>query len=1460
MKKYILSLLILLGLGFTAQNFAQGVSCPAVVAGPDTVLGCGDCVLLEAVPVSGFEPTDYTVQQIPYVPYSYTTGTSILLNIDDTWSSVLPLGFDFCFYGNTYNSCVIGSNGLITFDLTQAGGYCQYPINNPIPSNQNPMNSIMAPWHDSDPSIAGQIRWAQYGTAPCRVFVISFDQIAMFSCNNLISTQQIVLYETTNVIETYIENKPTCSTWNGGAAIHGIQNANGTQAVVVPGRNYPTQWTATNDAWAFVPSGAPNYDVAWYIAGNSVPFDTLDTVTVCPVNPTDYVAVVTYVNCNGDSVVVSDTASVSAFANPTFTLSETHTDVSCFGGSDGTATVTATGTVGTVIYQWTPIGGNAATATNLPAGTYTCTVTDAGGCPVSIDITIEEPTQVWAQASATDASCFGGSDGTVTVVDSGGVGGYTYAWNPNVSTSNSATGLPAGSYTITVTDTNGCSDTATATVGQPIAITSQTTQTPTSCFNGNDGTATVNASGGTGSFTYQWVPGGQTTATATGLDPGLYVAIVTDSLGCTDTAQVVVTQPQPISTTISATDATCNTGSDGTATVVATGGTGTFNYAWSPSGGNMATATGLTAGVYTVVVTDANGCRDSNSVVVDEPAPNGMNLFHDNESCWNACDGTVSVQPLGGTGPFTYQWNTPNNDVTQTVQGLCNGWYTVTITDANGCTAIDSEHVDFPPAPVASAGPDVSFCEGEGGAQLTSSILVPGGGAPYYYIWTCSQGPCGLSCVNCPNPIANPTDTTTYYLVVKDQNGCGSLVDSVQVNVIPKPVVDAGPDQVICGDDAFGVVLTPTVTGFGPYSYNWTPGAGLNDSTILTPYARPDTTTIYTLVVTDLATGCTSEFTTTDTLATVTVSVNPVPIADAGPDRDVCDGESIVLQGLGYGAGPSYMYQWSPSSSLNDPTLPNPTASPAFTTEYILTVISNDCPSYGDTVRVTVHPQPTVDAGPDRDYCYGGSAQLDGVVDSLTYDTAMQFFWSPGLTLSDSTIEDPIAFPDQTTEYFFWVESSQGCLSPMDSMTVTIRETPLVEAGEPITWCLADSTLQLDGEVTWANGLLPSDLSDYSVDWGPDAYIVGPDNVEDPIVSPPTSMWFYFTATYDSCTTTDSVLVQVIDEINAEAMADTTVMCGEDSVLLMATGGIGGANFTWTPANGLAHPDSSMTLASPEGTTTYQVLVEEAGCFDSAEVTIEVIPRPEVAFVNSFAEGCVAHSVSFTSLSTNSQFLTWDFGDGSPNENGESPLHVFEEPGTYEVTLFGVNFGGCTDSSESVTITVFDTISADFSSVPSFPVELVIPGSEVEFTDETVNGSVWNWDFGNGEVSSEQNPVTTFSEPGSYMVSLLVQNAFGCVSQVMHGPYVVSLPDLFIPNVFSPNDDDVNDLFRVDYSGNQPYTLTVFDRWGVQVFQTRNKTDHWDGMLEGTPAMDGTYYYVLRVGDKEYAGNITLVR
>lgn len=781
-----------LAMFFVISGVSAQVSCPAVVAGPDTTLSGPGCVLLRATPVSGFQPTSYTTQQIPYSPYPYNQGTGILLNIDDRWSSAITMPFNFCFYGNTYNQCVIGSNGVVSFDLTNAGGFNQWAINAGLPSNQNPMNAIYAPFHDIDPSIAGTIRWATYGTAPCRVFVVSFENCAMFSCNNLLATQQIVLYETTNIVETYIQNKPTCPGWNSGAAIHGIQNATGTAATVIPGRNFPTQWTATNDAWRFVPAGAPNFQVTWYLNGN--PIANTDTVTVCPANCTiEYVSEVVYTNCNNTTVTVTDTATV-IINNTQLSTNPVVVDNLCNGANTGSISLTPSGGINPYGYVWSS-GDTTASINNLLAGVYTVVVTDSGGCVFFDTLTVNEPTAISTTVNANAPLCQGPNVGTATASASGGTPPYSYVWS-NSQTGPNASNLTGGLYYVTVTDGNNCEAVDSVNlVVIPTPSVSIINTSDVSCNGGSDGTAQASATGGTPPLIMTW-SNSQVGANATGLSAGNHYVVVTDAAGfCTDTAFFSISEPTALQASIVGNDVTCFGGNDGSAVMTVSGGTLPYTYNWNPFGGAQGTANGLPAGTYTCTVTDANGCTASQSVTLGTAV-----TLNSDFTFGNVCDGVPVVFADQTTGSTIVSWDWDFGDGNSSSVGAPShtyagpGTYTVSLvaTSVEGCSDSIQYNVTIHPNPVADFSSTVA-CFGEASEFTDLSTIVSGS----IVSWDWNFGGGNTSNIPDPSHVYSNFGTNPATLTVTSDQGCVGTV-TLPVDVTPPPVIPAIYHDSVC--------------------------------------------------------------------------------------------------------------------------------------------------------------------------------------------------------------------------------------------------------------------------------------------------------------------------------------------------------------------------------------------------------------------------------------------------------------------------------------------------------------------------------------------------------------------------------------------------------------------------------------------------------------------------------------
>ncbi len=315
MKNFLNTLLLICTM--FSCTLGQNPASFALDAGPDQVISCnGNAVLTMSISNPCNDINGYSVISVPFnPPVAFDTGIPIQSNIDDRWSFVIHLPFQFCFYGNKYNDLIIGSNGVISFDIANAGGFCPWSFSASCPSTALIQNAIFGPYHDIDPGVSGTMYYDIFGTQPNRMFVVIFFDIPMFSgsCNTLLATHQIVLYETTNTIDVYIQNAPLCSTWNSGKKLLGIQNATGTIGISPPGRNTGS-WSAQNEAWRFMPCVADtSISVAWY-DGPTIISDSI-TITVSPITTTSYFAVCNYTNVCDSVVSIVDTVVVNPYEN-----------------------------------------------------------------------------------------------------------------------------------------------------------------------------------------------------------------------------------------------------------------------------------------------------------------------------------------------------------------------------------------------------------------------------------------------------------------------------------------------------------------------------------------------------------------------------------------------------------------------------------------------------------------------------------------------------------------------------------------------------------------------------------------------------------------------------------------------------------------------------------------------------------------------------------------------------------------------------------------------------------------------------------------------------------------------------------------------------------------------------------------------------------------------------------------
>ncbi len=389
-----------------------------------------------------------------------------------------------------------------------------------------------------------------------------------------------------------------------------------------------------------------------------------------------------------DDIVVSS----SSIGSPVVASAVVDNNVSFNGGLDGQATASGSGGSGSYQYAWSN-GAISATTSGLSAGTYSVTVSDfpplrGGGSFDIAMVTITEPTPVVASAVVdNNVSVNGGNDGQATASGAGGNPGYTFQWSDGSTNAVNST-MFAGSYSVTVTDTTGGNDVAFVTITEPAptpVVATAVVDNNVSINGGSDGQATASGAGGTPGYTFAW-SNGATTATASGLVAGTYSVTVSDSLGVNDVDSVTITEPTAVvATAVVDNNVSVNGGNDGQASASGSGGTPGYTFAWS-NGAVTATASGLTAGTYSVTVTDSNGGNDVDSVTITEPPVLLATVTSvTDESFPGAADGAATVSATGGVSPYSYLWS--NGGTTATITGLTAGTYDVTVTDDNGATA-----------------------------------------------------------------------------------------------------------------------------------------------------------------------------------------------------------------------------------------------------------------------------------------------------------------------------------------------------------------------------------------------------------------------------------------------------------------------------------------------------------------------------------------------------------------------------------------------------------------------------------------------------------------------------------------------------------------------------------------------------------------------------------------------------
>jgi PKD repeat protein len=919
-----------------------------------------------------------------------------------------------------------------------------------------------------------------------------------------------------------------------------------------------------------------------------------------------------------------------------------------------------------------------------------------------------------------------------------GVAQTAYSFSGSISPSSSAT-VTIGTFNISASSTtiktwsslpNGIldslpSDDTTSASYSVNPAPAANAGTSTSICTGKN--TTIGATAVTGN-TYSWIsnPAGFTSTTS---NPSVSPTITTTytltetitATGCKLSNSVTVTvNPLPAAAAGSNT-AICNGKST---TIGATAVTGsTYSWASSPSGFTSTSAnpsvSPTTTTIYTVTETNSNGCVNSNSVTVTvNSLPNAAA-----GSASSICPGQSASIGATAVSGSTYSWVSNPAGFTSTsanpsVSPSVTTVYTVTETNSNGCVNSNSVTVTVNPIPSAVTGPAKTICSGNsftiGGTAVTGNT----------YSWT--SNPSGFTS-SLSNPTVSPTVTTTYTLVESVSSGC-SNTNSVTITVNASPAANAGTSTSVCAGSS-ATIGTTAVSG---NTYSWTSTPSGYTSTSSSATVTPSVTTTYILTESNPATGCSQT-------NTVTITVNPLPAANAGSAVSICNGSSTVI---GSTAISGNTYSWSPSTALSSSTVSNPTASPTSTTTYTLTekVTATGCTKTG-TVTVTVNSLPGAAAGSSSTICAGGTASIG----SAPFPGS-SYSWTSSPAGFTSTSSGPSVSPTVTTVYTVTEKNSAGCTAS-NSVTITVNPKPVVtvSAFGSTTRCQGDSVI-LSVNVTsgasyqWKNGgvkITGATNSSYAAKSAGSYYVV--------------------VTTGSGCTDSSSGLTVTINPLpSAKITSASTSACSGNTVQLLITSTGAGFGYQWYNNGSPVSGTTTSYFTTQSGNFTARV-TNTNGCSalsNNISISINPLPLAKVTVFGSTTK-CAGDSVVMIASLIPGNTYQWS-KDGTAISGATGFRFAAMQTGNYQLTV--TSSLGCSDTASSIPVT--------FAALPTVPVtysgsSTVCQGLTVLLRTNLLSASTYSWMLNNVPISGANSNTYAAGTSGNYTV-MITSNSTGC--------------------------------------------------------------------------------------------------
>ena len=1074
-------------------------------------------------------------------------------------------------------------------------------------------------------------------------------------------------------------------------------------------------------------------------------------------------------------------------------------NISCFEGSDGGIKVNISGGSGAYTYQWfnssNQLVGTNRNLSGAPAGIYTLLVLDENNCEASRNFEILDTTPVDFTFTYTDVTCFGAQNGSITVQGTGGKPGYSLIIDgiqyPNLT----VTGLRPNTYMVYIMDANGCiSPVKEVVISQPTPLNLAISTVNVTCYAAGNGQAEVLVTGGTGPYNIRWSDG-NTSANRTGLAPGNYEVVVTDANGCTIRNNVIITQPDPILIVDNVKPVNCFGGSDGSITLDISGGNGNFSVIWTNKDTGEQVGTGLNAnnliaGIYRATITDQLGCELFREFLVTQPAePLALTPIISNVRCAFEKNGSIDLIVTGGTAPYTYSWSSGEN--TRNINGKSGGSYTVNVTDSKGCMVMET-FVITEPQPLVIEVDAIDNVSCKFGNDGRIKLNISGGTGSYTIQW--SNGMTG--------PEISGLRAGVYTVFIIDENSCfESIAYTVTEPAEALSVTGQSSVELCLFTDVPELIITVT-GGTAPYTYAWSNGATTKDLLNIAPGS-------YTVVVTD-AKGCITEGT-----FTVPPPTSPIQIKLDGKFAICTNGERGDVSATVTGGMGPYRFQWSNGATTSSITnlLPG---------KYSLTVSDrNGCTATEDfeiapplNLRISLLEINAVS-------CFGGNN--GSITIAINGGRApFKINWSHGL--QDQTFASGLV----AGVYTVTVEDDLGCIT---TAAYNIQEPEILDLRGTVqdSKCTGDNqgiiSLNVSGGTApytyrWSNGANNRVLRNLA----PGTYsVVVTDRA--------------------GCSTGNTYVVSEPDPLIIEGIHSEMLSCFGDRdgfININIRGGIQPYRISWSDNAQLETLNRSNLGA---GTYTVRV-VDDNGCVQVKTFEIKQPEELEARMFTRFDVNCETREltgVAWVTIKggTKDYEIFWNNGAQRVEET------TFFEDGEIKVTVIDAN--GCMVEVERYVEMPVAFTDADFTyTVISIGTQgEILVNDPVQFHDQTFGQVIaWEWDFGDGTKSNEQNPMHTYSKPGTYTISLMTFDALGCVSKTQIVVEVVASYRILVPNAFTPNDDGLNDTFIPKMRGIEDFEMHIFNKWGELIYSAYSQEDAgWDGRLNGRISPNGNYVY-----------------